>query len=100
MATARRTRNAGIREISYEEGWALLKEQAQRLLHMGAAEFIRKWQAAEFGDPDETNPDISSVVMMLPFVGVDPWTIEPALQVQDIPTIPDESQGYSSDSSV
>jgi len=53
--------------ISYAEGLALLDEQARRYLDMSAEEFLCKWDAGAFGDPDQT-PGLMRVVMFLPMV--------------------------------
>ncbi|HLZ69264.1 MAG TPA: hypothetical protein VKV26_05065 [Dehalococcoidia bacterium] len=52
--------------ISREEGWQILEEQAQKNPGLSAAEFIRKWDAGEFENPD--TPAIISVYMLLPLV--------------------------------
>src|SRR5579871_2269738 len=77
MVAKPRKRTPRYRELSHEEGWQLLEETAQQYLGIGADEFVRKWRAGEFGDPDETNPDIWSVVFTLPFAGIDPRDVEP-----------------------
>ncbi len=71
MTTKARTRKPGPAKpkpefISREEGRPILEEQAQKNLGMSAAEFIRKWDAGEFENPD--TPAIISVYMLLPLV--------------------------------
>lgn len=56
-----------IKELSLKEGQKVLDKQARRYLNMSGAEFIRKWEAGEFGeDPDR--PEIIHVAMLLPLV--------------------------------
>jgi len=54
-----------FQELSHEEGWALLEGRSQRYLHMSAAEFLRKWDAHEFENPDR--PEVLRVAMTIPF---------------------------------
>ena len=61
-----------IRELTYEEGWELLDREARRCLDMDAEEFVRAWEAGEFGEPDD-RPEVLEVAMLLPFIGRDPW---------------------------
>ncbi len=56
-----------FRELSREEGWALLDERARHYLKMSAEEFIRVWEAGDFENPDR--PEVLRVAMLLPFVG-------------------------------
>ncbi len=55
-----------IRELSAEEGRELLDRQARLRLGMSGEEFLRAWDAGEFGDRDDS--DLMGVAMMLPFV--------------------------------
>lgn len=80
MASRSRVKLPPIRAVGIEEGRELLEEDARHYLNMGADEFIRKWYAGEFGDPDETNPDIWNVVLTLRFAGLDPWGAGPDCQ--------------------
>lgn len=67
MTTAQQSRTQeGFQELNLDEGWALLEERAQRYLHMSAQDFIRKWDAHEFKDPDR--PEVLRVAMLLSFV--------------------------------
>lgn len=61
-----------VRELTIEEGWELLDTRARRVLGISAEEFIRKWDAGEFGDPDDV-PGIWDVGGLLPFVGKNPF---------------------------
>lgn len=55
-----------IREATYAEGWAMLEERARLYLGLNAAEFIARWDAGTFSDPDQ--PEVLRVAMLLPFV--------------------------------
>ena len=66
MATTVHSRNGQIRELTREEGLALLDREARRYLQMSAEEFIRAWEAGEFDD-DPDRPDVMYVAMLLPF---------------------------------
>jgi hypothetical protein len=63
MAATDRSR---IRELSADEGRELFDRQARLRLGMSGAEFLRAWDAGEFGDRDDS--DLMGVAMMLPFV--------------------------------
>jgi hypothetical protein len=60
------TTNGHIRELTREEGIALLDREARRRLHMSGEEFIRAWEAGEFDD-DPDRPEVMYVAMLLPF---------------------------------
>lgn len=62
----------GVYELTEAEGWAVLEQRTQRRLGIGAAEFIRRWQAGEYGESD-TNLEALELAMLLPVVGIDPW---------------------------
>ncbi|MGI8551618.1 MAG: hypothetical protein ACR2PL_12665 [Dehalococcoidia bacterium] len=55
-----------FRELSLDEGWALLEERSQHYLQIGAREFVRRWDAGETENPDR--PEIIRVAMLLSFV--------------------------------
>jgi hypothetical protein len=57
--------NGHIRELTREEGRALLDREARRYLDMSAEEFIRAWEAGKFDD-DPDRPDVMYVAMLLP----------------------------------
>lgn len=64
----------GIRqpqELTAEQGRVLLEERVRRPLRIDLPEFIRRWQAGCYGDPDD-NPDALELAVLLPIVGVDP----------------------------
>lgn len=66
---ARADRN--VRELSREEGRELFDRQARRYLDMSGDEFLKKWDAGEFGDPDDRTknpPGVMKMAMLLPFV--------------------------------
>ncbi len=58
--------NGQVRELTQEEGMALLDREAQRYLHMSAEQFMKAWEAGEFDD-DPDRPDVMYVAMLLPF---------------------------------
>jgi hypothetical protein len=66
MATAPQSSNGHIRELTREEGLALLDQAARRYLDMSADAFIQAWEAGEFDD-DPDRPDVMYVAMLLPF---------------------------------
>lgn len=53
--------------MSYEEGRAVLDEQARRYLGVDGDEFVRRWDAGEFADAD-SRPGVMRVAMLLPLV--------------------------------
>jgi hypothetical protein len=55
------------RELTRQEGEAIFDEAARRHLKMSGAEFLRKWDAKEFGD-DPDQPGIMDVAFLLPLV--------------------------------
>lgn len=66
MTEATAHKNGEVRELSREESRALFDRQAQRYLNVSGEEFIRKFEAGEYGDPDD-NPAVMRLVMLLPF---------------------------------
>ena len=67
MATTAGRRKPRIREITREEGLAMLDAQTRRYLGMSAEEFIRKWDAGEFDEPDpDTQPHLIRLSMLIP----------------------------------
>jgi hypothetical protein len=66
MATMTHTTNGQIRELTREEGRALLDHQARHYLGMSGEEFIQAWNEGKFDeDPDQLG--IMHVAMLLPF---------------------------------
>jgi hypothetical protein len=61
-----------LHEATEAEGWQMLDARARYHLGINAEEFVRRWQAGEYPDPDGT-PALN-VVMALPLVGIDPFT--------------------------
>lgn len=55
----------GVRVLTPEQGRELFDRQARRRLGMSGEEFIRAWDAGEFGERDDS--DLMGLVMMLPF---------------------------------
>ena len=60
-----------VRELTESEAWELLQERTHRRLQIDAEEFIRRWQAGEYGAADD-NPDALELGILLPHVGIDP----------------------------
>lgn len=63
--------NGKVRELSREDGRKLLDRQARRYLDVSGDEFIRRWDAGEYGDPDDRSknpPAVMRLGMLLPFV--------------------------------
>lgn len=59
-----------IRDLTPEEGRELFDRAARYYLDMSGEEFIRKWDAGEFDDPDDRSknpPEVMDVAMLLPF---------------------------------
>lgn len=60
-----------VRELSREEGRQLFDRQARRYLGISGEEFLKKWDAGEYGDPDDRTqnpPGVMQLAMLLPFV--------------------------------
>lgn len=63
--------NRELRELSREEGRQLFDRQAHRYLGISGEEFLKKWDAGEYGDPDDRTknpPGVMQLAMLLPFV--------------------------------
>jgi len=57
--------------MTAEESWELFDRQAQHYLDISGAEFLQKWDAGEYGDPDDRSknpPGVMHLAMLLPFV--------------------------------
>lgn len=61
-----------VQEVTREEAREMLEDQSRRRLSVGLQEFIEKWFAGEYGEPDD-NPDALELAVLLPGVGIDPW---------------------------
>ena len=72
-ATSRSKQNGNrIRVLNREQSMRLFDRQARRYMKMSGKEFIRRWKAGEFGDPEKPyRPDLMHVATLLPFAGVD-----------------------------
>jgi hypothetical protein len=62
----------GIVWLSDEEAVAFFDRNARALLGISGEEFLRRWDAGEFHDRFDVDPDITSLVMLMPFAGRDP----------------------------
>ena len=71
MEQATHQTNGHIPELSREEGRELFDRQAQRYLGISGDEFLRAWDAGEYGDPDDRSqnpPGVMRLAMLLSFV--------------------------------
>lgn len=65
-----------MREVSREEGLAMLDRRARRRLGISGAEFLRRWESGVYAaDPDQ--PGVIDVALLLPFVGRAPNATPP-----------------------
>ena len=55
------------RELTRQEGAAIFDEAARRYLKMSGAEFLRMWDAKEFGD-DPDQPGVMDVAILMSLV--------------------------------
>jgi len=67
MATEREETSVTFREITREEAWALLDEDARRRLGIGVEEFAQRYHAGDYDDPDD-DPDVMWLAMELEFL--------------------------------
>jgi len=56
----------GVRVLTPEQGREIFDRQARQRLGMSGEEFIRAWDAGEFGDRHDS--DLMGIAMMLPLV--------------------------------
>ena len=54
-----------VKILTKNEGKKLLDRQARRQLNMSGDEFVRKWNAHEFADPEQ--PEIMGLAFLIPF---------------------------------
>ena len=66
MAALRETADEQIRELTREQGVALLDKQTRRVLGISAEEFVRLWEAGHFDD-DPDQPELMRLVALIPF---------------------------------
>jgi hypothetical protein len=57
-------RAKGVKYVNRVEGQRIVDRQARRYLNMSGAEFLRKYDAGEFGDDDRS--EIVRVAMLIP----------------------------------
>lgn len=69
MTTTEDRTNSGIRELTREEWHELFDARARALIDMSGAEFLRRYDAGEFDDIEDTpeHPEIIDLVMIRPF---------------------------------
>ncbi|MBI3971755.1 MAG: hypothetical protein HY332_10750 [Chloroflexi bacterium] len=58
---------APVRELNWQEGHALLDQNARYYLGISGEEFLRRWKAGEYREPD-ADPNVMLVASLLPFV--------------------------------
>ncbi len=56
----------GVRFLDDEESKAFFDQVARRWLNISGDEFLRAYDAGEFGDPDD-DPNVMRVAMLMPF---------------------------------
>jgi hypothetical protein len=61
--TVRETRDGTLRELTRDEGRALLDRQARRELGISGEEFLRRYKAGEYADID--TPAVARVAMLV-----------------------------------
>jgi len=54
-----------VQELTSAEAWELFHEAAGFYLGLSGEEFLERWEAGSFGDPDQS--EVMSVAMLLPF---------------------------------
>jgi hypothetical protein len=59
-------RSSTVKILDKDEGRRPFDREAQRLLSISGAEFLRRWDAGEY-DADPDHPEIMSLVMLIPF---------------------------------
>ncbi len=60
-----------VRELSREEARELFDSQAQNWLGISGEEFLRRWDAGDYGEPDDCEknpPEVMRLVMLAPLV--------------------------------
>ncbi len=63
------TTNNQIREINKEEGREIFDRSARRYLGISGEEFLRRWDAGFYDDPDDRTknpPEVMEVASLLP----------------------------------
>jgi hypothetical protein len=61
--------NGRVRILSREQARRIFDRQARREFHMSGEEFIQRWEAGEFGDPDDPyRPELWELVWQVPYV--------------------------------
>lgn len=71
MQRATAQKDGQPRELSREESRELFDRQAERYLGISGEEFLKRWDAGEYGDPDDRSvnpPGVMRLAMLLPFV--------------------------------
>lgn len=59
-------------QLSYEEGRRMFDERCRARLGISGDEFLRKWDAGEYGPDPDDHPGVMGLYMLLPFVRPEP----------------------------
>jgi len=58
--------------VTRKQGLKMVDNAARYHLKMSGKEFIRRWQAGEYGNPDDPyRPDVKAVATLLGFAGIE-----------------------------
>ena len=69
MASKAAWMNGKVRIVSREETRKQFEQLAHRHFKMSGTEFVRKWKAGEFGDPDDPyRPKLWDMLWLLPYI--------------------------------
>lgn len=62
--------DSGIHHLTDAEARAIFENAARHYMNMSGDDFLARWRAGEFGDPENPyRPELMQVVMLLPFAG-------------------------------
>ena len=70
MAERAKTTENQIHELTDEEAWELFDRSARRYLGISGEEFMRRWDAGEYDDPDDRTknpPEVMELGMLMDF---------------------------------
>jgi hypothetical protein len=60
--------NGHVRYLNGRQGKELFDRAARHYMNMSGDDFLARWRAGEFGDPEKPyRPELMQVVMLLPF---------------------------------
>jgi len=52
--------------VTEQEGSAMLDEQARARLGISGEEFLRRWDAGDYAQPEHDQPAVAKVAMLIP----------------------------------